>query len=100
MFPLIRYAIKLSSERLSKDDNDCLQCVDNHNDTLMHVEVGMSIGYFRVQNSPFKTMLSAMSFICLRIVTAFSNSFINVSVYLVFTTNWGHNNKKRNSFPF
>ena len=24
-----------------------------------------------------------------------SNSFINVSVYLVFTTNWGHNNKKK-----
>ena len=55
----------------------------------MHVEVGMSIGYFRVQNFPFKTMVSAMSFICLRIVTAFSNSFINVSVYLVFTTSKG-----------
>ena len=33
MFPLIRYALKLFSERLSKDDNDCLQCVDNHKDT-------------------------------------------------------------------
>ena len=66
----------------------------------MHVEVGMSIGYFRVQNSPFKTMLSAMSFICMRIVTAFSNSFINVSVYLVFTTSWGHNNNKKIHFHF
>ena len=65
----------------------------------MHVEVGMSIGYFRVQNSPFKTkcktFLLKMSFICMRIVPAFSNSFINVSVYLVFTTSWGHNNKKK-----
>ena len=66
----------------------------------MHVEVGMSIGYFRVQNFPFKTMVSAMSFICLRIVTAFSNSFINVSVYLVFTTSGGHNNNKKIHFHF
>ena len=66
----------------------------------MHVEVAMSIGHFRVQNFPFKTMLSAMSFICLRIVTAFSNSFINVSVYSVFTTNCGHNNKKEIHFHF
>ena len=28
----------------------------------MHVEVGMSIGYFRVQNSPFKTMRGAKPF--------------------------------------